>query len=208
MRLIGMLDSPYVRRVAIWLDALDIPFEHEALSVFQDFDRFSGINPVIKAPTLVCDDGTVLMDSSLILQFVESVYGRSFWSADSRERQLQIRLVGLALAACEKSVQLIYERNLRPSSFQYEPWLARVMDQLLSAYGELEREIQHQPSTWFGLANPATVSIAVSWQLTQSQPASRLPQEVFPLLAYLSDVMEETQGFKRYPPTGPGVSRE
>ena len=40
MKLIGMLDSPYVRRVAITLKRLDIPFEHEALSVFRTFEQF------------------------------------------------------------------------------------------------------------------------------------------------------------------------
>jgi glutathione S-transferase len=60
MRLIGMLDSPYVRRVAISLEHLGVPFEHEAVSVFSTFEEFRGINPVVKAPTLVCDDGEVL----------------------------------------------------------------------------------------------------------------------------------------------------
>ena len=65
MRLIGMLDSPYVRRVAISLDLLGIAFQHESISVFSTFEKFSAINPVVKAPTFVCDDGEVLMDSSL-----------------------------------------------------------------------------------------------------------------------------------------------
>ncbi|XLM22976.1 glutathione S-transferase N-terminal domain-containing protein, partial [Chromobacterium piscinae] len=37
------------------------------MSVFSGFARFHEINPVVKAPTLVCDDGTILMDSTLIL---------------------------------------------------------------------------------------------------------------------------------------------
>jgi len=71
MRLVGMLDSPFVRRVAIAFDCLGIPFVHEPVSVFTTFEAFQRINPVVKAPTLACDDGEVMMDSSLILQFVE-----------------------------------------------------------------------------------------------------------------------------------------
>lgn len=205
MRLIGMLDSPYVRRVAISLDALNIPFEHESVSVFQAYERFRNINPVVRAPSLVCDDGTVLMDSSLILQYAESAAGRSLWSQDAQERQKQFRCVGLAQAACEKSIQLIYERNLRPREFQYEPWLARVTEQLLAAYGELEREIHSGSGDWFGQLNPATIAIAIAWQLTQSQRASRLPQESFPLVVQLSETMEATPILKKYPPVGPGV---
>ena len=73
MQLIGMLDSPYVRRVAISLRVLDIPFEHRPVSVFSTFNQFQHINPVVKAPTLVTDDGTVLMDSQLILDYLENV---------------------------------------------------------------------------------------------------------------------------------------
>ena len=67
MQLIGMLDSPYVRRVAVSLQLLGLPFEHRSISVFRTFEQFQQINPVVKAPTLVCDDGTVLMDSTLII---------------------------------------------------------------------------------------------------------------------------------------------
>jgi glutathione S-transferase len=67
VQLIGMLDSPYVRRTAISLRLLGLPFEHRSISVFRQFDEFAAINPVVKAPSLVCDAGEVLMDSDLIL---------------------------------------------------------------------------------------------------------------------------------------------
>lgn len=73
MKLIGMLDSPYVRRVAVSLQLLGVPFEHQSLSVFRTFEQFRQINPVVKAPTLVAADGTVLMDSTLILQYAEAL---------------------------------------------------------------------------------------------------------------------------------------
>ena len=39
--------------------------------MFRNFDEFQAINPVVKAPTLVTDDGAVLMDSTLILDHIE-----------------------------------------------------------------------------------------------------------------------------------------
>lgn len=73
VQLIGMLDSPYVRRVAISLQLLRLRFEHRSLSVFRTFTEFQQINPVVKAPTFVCGDGEVLMDSTLILEYAEAV---------------------------------------------------------------------------------------------------------------------------------------
>src|ERR1700704_5959291 len=106
MQLIGMLDSPYVRRVAISLQLLRLPFEHRSVSVFRDFDTFRAINPVVKAPSLVCDDGEVLMDSTLILDLAETLAARrkSLMPAAALERQHALRVIGLALAACEKAV--------------------------------------------------------------------------------------------------------
>ncbi|WP_183929981.1 glutathione S-transferase N-terminal domain-containing protein [Sphingomonas sp. BK345] len=62
MRLIGTLDSPYVRHVAVSLAMMDLPVALEPLSVFRDLDAFAAINPVVKAPTLVLDDGIQRID--------------------------------------------------------------------------------------------------------------------------------------------------
>jgi len=64
MRLIGMLDSPYVRRVAISLTLMDVKFRHEALSVFRNWDAFAAINPVVKAPTAVTDSGRFFLPAN------------------------------------------------------------------------------------------------------------------------------------------------
>src|SRR5689334_22348202 len=102
MLLIGMLDSPYVRRVAVSLQLLGLPFEHRALSVFRTFDEFREYNPVVKAPTLVCDDGTVLMDSTLILDYAEALAAprHSLMPTAIPERLHALRIIGLVLAAC------------------------------------------------------------------------------------------------------------
>jgi hypothetical protein len=70
MQLIGMLDSPYVRRVAIALIIAKTPFIHRPISLFRHIDQFSKLNPLLKAPTLLTDDGVALMDSSLILDYL------------------------------------------------------------------------------------------------------------------------------------------
>lgn len=207
MKLIGMLDSPYVRRVAISLDMLRVPFEHEAVSVFSTFDAFKAINPVVKAPSLVCDDGEVLMDSSLILQFAEHALtsGRTLWSADAAEAQHEFRAVSLASAACDKAVQIVYERNLRPASAQHEPWLQRVSGQLLAACAGLEQEVGARPQLFEKTHGQAAISASVAWQFIQSMLAGLVQAERHPGLAALSARMESLPEFLKYPPSGPGV---
>ena len=144
MQLIGMLDSPYVRRVAISLRLLDVDFSHRSLSVFRHVEEFRAINPVVKAPSLVLDDGQVLMDSSLIIDLAEYQAGRSLMPAEPAERVRATRLLGLALAACEKAVQLYYELQ-RDEARRDAAWYARVDQQLRAACAGLELELLTQP---------------------------------------------------------------
>ena len=44
--MLGMLDSPYVRRVAVALECLGISFEHEAVSVFSSIERYGGVHEI------------------------------------------------------------------------------------------------------------------------------------------------------------------
>jgi glutathione S-transferase len=199
MRLIGMLDSPYVRRVAISLQLLGLPFEHQPLSVFRTFDEFRAINPVVKAPTLVCDDGTVLMDSGLILDYAQALAQRSLLPADLPDRTAELRITGLALAACEKGVQIIYERDLRPTQKQHEPWVTRVTGQMLAACDGLEAAIAHWPPVASAATSQAGVAAAVTWFFVRQMLPELIPEGRFPALAQFSARAEMTAPFKAAP---------
>jgi glutathione S-transferase len=205
MRLIGMLDSPYVRRVAISLDLLGIAFGHESISVFRHFGQFSAINPVVKAPTLVCDDGGVLMESSLILQFVEARSGQSLWSPDPVRLQHEFRAVGLALAACEKGAQIVYERQLRPRAAQYEPWIERITTQMLAALSALENEVRLRPAVFAEPDKQAAITSAVVWGFIQAMLAPQAGAAAYPCLAGVAERLERSAPFVKYPAAGPGV---
>jgi glutathione S-transferase len=202
MQLIGMLDSPYVRRVAISLKILGLPFEHESVSVFRHFDRFVTINPVVKAPTLVCDDGGILMDSTLILDYAEALAGpgKGLMPDDIGARQHALILIGLALAACEKSVQIEYERKLRPSEKQHQPWLDRVDGQLRAAYAELEKVARDAKGPLVDEAlSQADISVAVAWRFTQYVLPEVITASAHPGLAAFSEMMEARPEFVSTP---------
>jgi len=209
MKLVGMLDSPYVRRVAISLQLLGLRFEHQSLSVFRTFAEFQQINPVVKAPTLVCDDGTVLMDSTLMLDYAEALARpRSLMSDSLPELRRELRIIGLALAATEKCVQIVYERSVRPPEKRHEPWVQRVNGQMLAACNELERELQRQPlACASGQINQAGVTTAVGWHFIQQATPDRVPVADFPALAAFSADAEGLAEFAAAP-HGDGTFRQ
>ncbi|GAJ28942.1 glutathione S-transferase family protein [Acidomonas methanolica] len=202
MKLIGMLNSPYVRRVAISLHALDIPFTHEPLSVFAEFDAFRAINPVVKAPTLVTDDGIVLMESGVILDYIGHIARRDGRLQPDAGPDLAkaARLTGLALTACEKTVQIVYEHKLRPPEKQYQPWLDRVTDQLKQAYRLLDEEIGPAHPWIFGAApTQADITLAVAFRFTREMLPPLAAPENFPRLAAFSERAEATAPFLAWP---------
>ncbi|AKE11885.1 glutathione S-transferase [Serratia liquefaciens] len=195
MQLIGMLDSPYVRRVAICLKLLEIEFEHRAISVFSGFDRFKAINPVVKAPTLVLADGQILMDSSLILEYAAGIApsGRALLPNQGAARLNALQLNGLALVACEKTVQIVYEQQLRPQEKQHQPWLDRVQGQLQAAYAELEKQLpQSAVSPFMGSAE---ASVAVAWGFTQLMLPGQISDQQHPTLAAFAAQAEQHPAF-------------
>lgn len=200
MKLIGMLDSPYVRRVAISAKRLGIALEHESVSVFRHFEQFQQINPVVKAPTLVLDDGEVLMDSTLILDYLEAVAGKSLLPSDLKQRARALRLIGLSLATCEKSVQIYYERNLRPADIQYQPWVERVESQLAAAYTALEAELQKQPLPTEGdVIAQDGISLAVAWSFTNLVVPDQVDAARFPRIAQYTAYAETLDAFINSP---------
>jgi len=204
MRLIGMLDSPYVRRVAVSLQLLGLPFRHESLSVFRTYEQFRAINPVVKAPTLVCADGTVLMDSTLMLEYAEALArasspsSRSLVPAALPALQRELRLVGLALAACDKAVQHYYELTQRPPERRHAPWFERVTAQMHAAFGELEREFAREPLPvpTSATLTQAGLTAAVVWHFVQRTLPGVVDAAAHPLLAACSAQAEALPEFR------------
>jgi glutathione S-transferase len=202
VQLIGMLDSPYVRRVAISMKLMGVGFEHQSVSVFRHIDRFRAINPVVKAPTLVCDDGTVLMDSTLILDYLESTVpaARRLMPSDGGDRREALRLIGLALAACEKCVQVVYEREQRPPEKRHMPWFDRVVGQALAAFDALEPvAARARPGLMGEGFNAADVMVAVAWRFGQFYDADVIPAARFPALVAFSARAEARPEFASTP---------
>jgi len=202
MILIGMLDSPYVRRVAISMKLMGLPFEHRPVSVFRNFDLFRSINPAVKAPSFVCDDGTVLMDSTLILDYLEHCVaaGNGLMPPGGEPRKQALRLIGLAMAANEKGVSLVYEKEQRPADKRHPPWIERTVGQVHASFGLLE-EAAKSARPWLqgDRLNAADVAVAVAWRFGQFYNAKEVEASRYPALVAYSARAEALPEFASTP---------
>lgn len=202
MILVGMPDSPYVRRCAVSMKLMGIAFEHQQVSVFRHFDRFRAINPVVKAPSFVCDDGAVLMDSTLILDYLEHCVApsKALMPATGAARLEALRLIGLAMAACEKCVQMVYEKEHRPQDKRHEPWFARIAGQAHAAFALLEATAAGA-TPWLqgGRINAADVAVACAWRFGQYYNSVEVPAASYPALVAYSRRAERLPEFASTP---------
>ena len=180
---------------------LGLPFEHRSVSVFRHMDTFKAINPLVKAPTPVCDDGTVLHDSNLILQYVESLAApKTLWPTNHAAFVQALRITANALVAMEKTVQCVYEEQTRPPEKRHQPWLDRVTAQLQAAYDLIEADVAKAGSGYFGneTLTRADINVAVAWRFTQFVQAQRAPKEKYAQIAAFAARLEKLPEFVLY----------
>jgi glutathione S-transferase len=143
MLLIGMFDSPFVRRVAVSMKLLEMPFEHANWSVGKDFDRIREYNPLGRVPTLVTGDGLRLMESAAILDYLDERAGpeRALLPRAGAERRAALNLIAMATGAAEKGVMQLYERAFRPEEKRHAPWVERCHVQMSASLAALDRQV-------------------------------------------------------------------
>lgn len=198
MLLVGMLDSPYVRRAAITGTLLGLAFEHRSVSVFRHMPEFRKINPLIKAPTLVADDGTVITDSLLVIQHMEDVAGRSLRPADPPARVRDLGLTGIGIVAADKAVSVEYERK-RPEEKRYESWQERILAQLHTALDLLDQAAQRGEIAAGPELRPGDIAAAVAWGFCRFVIPEFVPEGRWPALARQAAACEALEAFRAWP---------
>lgn len=185
MILIGMYDSSYTRRVAIALALYDIAFEHRAWSVGRDFDRIRAFNPLGRAPTLVLDDGEVLTESAMMLDYLDDRVGRerALMPPTGIARRDAQRLIALATGAIDKAALIVLERIFRPVELHSQAWLSRCRVQVEGALGELEKACAARAEDdWLVGASMTHADIAVACFTTHLREALPLDLASWPAL--------------------------
>lgn len=114
MILIGQFDSSFTRRIGIALTLYGLPFEHRPWSVFGDAEKIRPLNPLVRVPTLVLDDGEVLVETFAILDHLDSLApeDRRLCPSAGPLRRKVLNISALAGGAADHCVSLFYLRAM------------------------------------------------------------------------------------------------
>jgi glutathione S-transferase len=194
MILVGQYDSPFVRRVAVSLRVLGFAYEHDTRSVFGDFDSMRTTNPLGRVPSLVLDDGRVLIDSAAILDWLDETAGpdRALLPRSGPLRQRALRLIALATGVVDKIGAAAYERIIRPSAYRWPDWIERCRTQGVGAIAALAAE------PWPAAAplDQAAITTACAIRYVRLVDAEQMPEGRHPALDALSRRCEARPEFQ------------
>ena len=73
MKLIGSLASPFVRKVRIVLAEKKLDCQFELENVWAPDTTISTVNPLGKVPALVMEDGSVMIDSRVMVEYLDTL---------------------------------------------------------------------------------------------------------------------------------------
>lgn len=202
MILVGQYDSPYVRRVAITLHRYGLAFTRNPISVFTDARAMAGINPLVRIPSLVLDDGEVLIDSGAIIEYLDELAGpeRALTPRQGAPRRRVLQLVAVATGAIDKAGAVVYERHFHAPGKVNEDWLARCRGQMIGGLRFLEAQLTRDWLAEDRFTQADLTSAALLGYLRLRLPDVPLEQE-FPRLAALSARCEAMPSFSAARPS-------
>ena len=185
MILIGQYNSPFVRRVGIALTLYGLPFEHRPWSSFSDAEKIRAYNPLTRVPTLVLDDGAVLVDSHGMLDYLDSRVPpeRALFPAGEPARHRALAVAGLATGLADKAVSLFYEQRLHREVS--EAWAGRCRAQIAAALAALEADRAGRGGPcWFGdRIGHADIAVACTLRFIAEAHAGLVVMAAYPALA-------------------------
>ena len=184
MILVGQYDSPVTRRVAVALHFYGMAFDRDTRSIFGDAAGVGQINPLIRVPALILDDGEVLIDSAAILDHLDEQAGAlALIPASGPARRQVLQMVALAQGTAEKAMQVFFERLFHPPEAQSAVWLGRCLDQGRAGLDELTRRLGTPFACGGGLSHADVMITTMVWYIGDRVPDLLSPVAHAPLIA-------------------------
>lgn len=197
MELIGRNLSPFVRRTAVILKLLELPHEQRGLSTADDAGEIAKINPLVRVPSLILDDGECLIDSNAIIDHLLEVGDpdHQLVPAAGAGRRAVLHLAAIGHGVMEKAVASSYERNRRPKEKVFDDWVTMIDGQVRGGLAALEQAASKGDFLHGGHLSLADVNAAVAHDFVAIAVGYLLKDDPYPALVALARRCNERSAF-------------
>lgn len=136
--------SPFVRKVMICARELGLAARIETLpAAAHPVNRDGSIiasNPLGQVPTFFADDGTVLYDSRVICEYLDTLAGGGLFPKAGPARWNALVEQSLADGLLDAALLTRYERVARPDALKWPEWEAGQIDKIRCALDKFEAD--------------------------------------------------------------------
>src|SRR5471030_1264939 len=197
MKLIGSLASPYVRKVRVVLAEKKLDYQFELENVWAPDTTIDKLNPLGKVPSLVMEDGNVMIDSRVMVEYLDTLTPVcKLLPPNGRDRADVKCWEALADGLLDAAILVRLERTQRAPELQSEAWVERQLRKVqlsLKSMSEQLGDSAYCTGIHYSLGDVA-VGCALGWLLF------RFPEitwrDDYANLARLYDKLSERPSFK------------
>ena len=195
MRLLGSLTSPYVRKTRVVLAEKKIEYTFDVDNPWDEKTRVADANPLGKVPVLVLEDDSTLFDSSVIVEFLDSVSPISRLIPSNNREKIEVkRWEALADGMLDAATAVVLERR-RPAKQKSETVIKRPMDKIERGIAVMARDLGDKPWCTGNAFTLADIACGVALGYLDFRHASFDWRVLHPNLAKLAAKLAERQSF-------------
>ncbi len=201
MKLYTTPATPFGRTVEIVARELDLMDDIEivptAVAPTKENPEYQALNPLRRIPALVADDGTLIVDSALIAQYLAAFAGnRTLFGDDAPDRWAMLNDFMIAKGVCECLVAARYEGFVRPEARRWLPWTEDLFNKVHAALARFEAA---PPATGEGLTI-AAIALGAALGYMDFRFSAEAWRERYPALAAWHAELDERPSFAQTRP--------
>jgi glutathione S-transferase len=180
MKLYYSPTSPYARKVLAIAHEKGLTGKIEKLAAREPGVNLHAMNPLDKIPTLVTDDGEVLIESALICQYLDEIGGgRKLYPAGGKERRRALQLEAIGHGVCDAGVLVRMEARMHKPEQMSPDWIERQQKKLKRGFAAMEQALDELGPT----ITPAHITYAVTLFFFEQHKVAPGWREAAPKLA-------------------------
>ena len=196
MKLLGTVGSPYARKARIVAEEKLIPYDNITASPSDPNSGVQVANPLGKIPVLVCDDGSTLYDSSVIVEYFDIVgEGEKLIPDDWADRIQVRRRESLSDGVADATVENVHDQRMPAIEQRGEALYKKQKKKIDNGLATMEKDLG---SRLFCYGNNFTLA-DISCGVALGYLDHALPQfdwrKTHPNLSQLAERMSERETF-------------
>jgi glutathione S-transferase len=141
MKIFGSETSPYVRKARILIKEKNLACEFVLADAWAATSPVPALNPLGKVPVLERDDGSVLFDSPVIVEYLDSLKSPALLAATGEARWTMLRCQALADGVLDAVVARLLESR-RPPEQQSAKDMARQEEKIARALAWADAQVR------------------------------------------------------------------